>query len=155
MDGSTNNKQQNWLPVFFGIAAASWMPHFSCHYYRLETGSSFVVGNLDFSILDSVLFMLFYLGLVVLNIIAISKRRIRFIAALSSGILHLALGIIHIFRLFTGFNFEVFGYQWSMGASIREILIVIPFGIICIAAAIKIKRDERLSAKSAGDFTDF
>src|SRR5438874_2352981 len=34
--------RESWRRTFFAVAACSWMPHWSCHYYRLETGSSFV-----------------------------------------------------------------------------------------------------------------
>jgi len=37
--------RESWRQIFFAIAACSWMPHWACHYYRLETNSSFVVGS--------------------------------------------------------------------------------------------------------------
>ena len=40
--------KNTWIPVFFAVAACSWMPNWACHYYRLETGSSFVVGSWEF-----------------------------------------------------------------------------------------------------------
>jgi hypothetical protein len=129
-----------WIPIFFGIAACSWMPHWSCHYYRLETGSSFIVGNLNFSAFDSLLSMLLYSILIGLNLASISFIKFRFFAALASGILHLTLGIIHITRFINPFKFEVFDFEWSMGSSLREILIVVPFGMACIAVAIIVNR---------------
>ena len=129
-----------FVPIFFGIAACSWMPHWSCHYYRLETGSSFVVGNLNFSIFDSLLSMFLYSILIIGNIISISYSKFRFVFALSSGILHISLGIIHIIRLIAPFNFEVFGLEWPMASSLREIIIVFPFGILCIAMAVKLNK---------------
>ncbi len=133
------NKNQ-LIAIFFGIAACSWMPHWACHYYRIETGSSFIVGNLHFSILDSLLSMLLYSILICLNLIAISYTKVRFIAALTSGIFHLTLGIVHIVRFINPFPFEVFGLEWSMGSSLREIIIVLPFGIWCIAMAMKVNK---------------
>lgn len=125
------------IPIFFGIAACSWMPHWSCHYYRIETESSFIVGNLSFSIFDSVLSMFLYSFLIILNLLSISLTKIRFIAALLSGILHITLAIIHIVRFINPFTFEVFGYDWSMGSSLREIIFILPFGILCIIVALK------------------
>src|ERR1700722_849968 len=122
-------RKKVWPPVFFGIAACSWMPHWSCHYYRIETQSSFIAGNLNFSILDSVLFMLIYSILIGINLLSISFVKFRFISAVSTGILHLTLGIIHITRFINPFPFEVFNLEWSMGSSLREIIIVFPFGV--------------------------
>ena len=138
----SENVKKPFIPIFFGIAACSWMPHWSCHYYRLETGSSFIVGNLNFSAFDSLLSMFVYSILIIANLLAISFSKVRFIAALSSGILHLGLGFIHIARLISPFNFEVFGFEWSIGSSLREITIVFPFGILCIAMAIKVYKTD-------------
>ena len=129
-----------WIPIFFGIAACSWMPHWSCHYYRIETGSSFIVGSLKFSVFDSLLSLLLYSVLICLNLVSISDTKVRFFAALSSGIFHLTLGIIHITRFINPYQFEVFNLQWSMGSSLREIIIVFPFGILCVAVAVIVNR---------------
>ena len=131
-----------WIPIFFGIVACSWMPHWSCHYYRIETGSTFIVGNLNFSVFDSLLFMLIYSVLIWINLLSISIVKFRFIAALSSGIFHLTLGFIHITRFINPFQFEIFNLEWSMDSSLREIIIVFPFGILCIAVAIIVNRNE-------------
>lgn len=104
--------RQSWLKVFFGLAACSWVPHWSCHYYRLETGSSFVVGNWDFSRLDSAASLLVYTILIAINLVAISSLQWRRPAALLSGLLHLAIGSLHVYRLVSPFCFEVFGYSW-------------------------------------------
>ena len=61
-------RRERWLRVFFGVAACSWMPHWSCHYYRLETGSSFVVGSWEFSPTASAVHMLVYTLLIALNL---------------------------------------------------------------------------------------
>lgn len=127
------------LPVLFGVVACSWMPHWSCHYYRLETQSSFIVGDLHFSFLDSWLSLLLYSSLIVLNLLSISNIKSRFAALLVSGVLHVLLGLIHIIRLIYPFHFEVFGYEWSKWASIREILIVVPFGGVCVVMSLLIK----------------
>ena len=108
------------------------MPHWSCHYYRLETGSSFVVGSWEFSRLDSAISILVYSVLIVINLAAISRLRWRLPAALISGLLHLVIGSLHAYRLFEPFRFEVFGYPWSQSASLREALMVIPFGFLSL-----------------------
>ena len=141
----TEGASKIWLPIFFGIIACSWMPHWSCHYYRIETGSSFVAGGWSFSISDSLLFMVLYSIPISLNLIAISYSKVRFIAALSSGILHLTLGIFHIIRLIDPFTFKVFGFDWSINASLREILIVIPSGLACIIVALALNKKGILS----------
>jgi hypothetical protein len=111
------------------------MPHWSCHYYRLETGSSFVVGSWEFSSLDSIASLLVYTALIAINLAAIYQLRVRWWAAIASGLLHLAIGSLHVYRLFKPFRFEVFGYDWSQRASLREVIIVIPFGLICLLMA--------------------
>ena len=129
-----------WIPVFFGIAACSWMPHWSCHYYRIETNSTFIVGNWNYSINESIVCMIIYSGLIGINLLSIIKIDYRFIAVLLSGVLHLILGIVHVIRLTNPFKFEVFGYAWSEGASIREIIIVGIFGLTCLYFASLIKK---------------
>jgi hypothetical protein len=129
--------RQSWLRVFFGLAACSWMPHWSCHYYRLETGSGFAVGSWDFSRLDSAASLLIYTAFIIINLIAIVRLSWRRSAALLSGVLHLSIGSLHLYRLFEPFRFEVFGYAWSQRASLREVIIVIPFGLVCLFVARK------------------
>jgi len=126
------NLRESWPRVFFATAACSWMPHWSCHYYRLETGSSFVVGSWDFSRFDSVIALTIYSILIGMNLIAVVRLRMQLLAAISSGLLHLAIGGLHSYRLVFPFRFEVFGYTWSPQASLREAIIVIPFGVLCL-----------------------
>lgn len=118
--------------MFFALAACSWMPHWSCHYYRLETGSSFVVGSWEFSRLDSATSLFVYTALISINLFTIVRLSWRRAAAIMSGLLHLVIGSLHMYRLFDPFRFEVFGYDWSQGASLREVLVVIPFGLLCL-----------------------
>ena len=132
MDSGIRN---SWRLLFFGLAACSWMPHWSCHYYRLETGSSFVVGSWEFTRFESVVSLLVYSTLILVNLWAIERAQLRFLAALSSGFLHLAIGSLHIYRLISPFRFEVFGYPWSPQASFREAIIVVPFGLLCLWVA--------------------
>jgi hypothetical protein len=52
---------------------------------------------------------------------------------------HLSLGMLHAYRLVSPFTFEVFGYQWSFGPSLREALVVIPFGLFSLFVAFSLK----------------
>ena len=124
--------REQWQRVFFAIAACSWMPHWACHYYRLETNSSFVVGSWEFTRFDSVVSLLIYSALIVINVIAIVRAAWRLIAGILSGALHLSIGGLHVYRLIEPFRFAVFGHTWPLNASLREVLIVIPFGILCL-----------------------
>lgn len=115
------------------------MPHWACHYYRLETQSTFVVGSWAFSSLDSIVSLLIYSTLVALNLLSISAEKYRILAAALTGIGHLIIGSLHTYRLLHPFTFEVFGYAWTYGASLREVLIVVPFGILSLFVAITVK----------------
>ncbi|MEP6911518.1 MAG: hypothetical protein ABI923_02120 [bacterium] len=130
---------QKFLRIFFGLAACSWMPHWACHYYRLETQSAFVVGSWTFSPLDSSVSLAVYSALVALNLLSISAERYRVTAAALTGIGHLAIGSLHVYRLLQPFRFEIFGYRWTIGASLRETLIVIPFGLLSLFVAITVR----------------
>ena len=128
-------KGERWLPGFFAVAACSWMPHWACHYYRLETASSFVVGRLEFTPRDSVVSMVVYSALIALNIAAVMRAPARAWAALLTGLGHSVIGGVHVVRLLHPFRFEVFGYPWSTGASAREVAIVLGFGILSLCVA--------------------
>lgn len=132
-------RNEKFLKLFYGVAACSWMPHWACHYYRLETNSGFVVGSWVFSPTDSLVSLVVYTVLVVLNLLAISSNRFRTIAATLTATGHLTLGALHAYRLFYPFAFEVFGYPWSYGASLREVLIVVPFGLLSIMVALNVR----------------
>ena len=127
------------LRVFYGLSACSWMPHWACHYYRLETKSTFVVGTWSFSSTDSVLALIAYSVLVAINLASISVEKLRSAAAGLSGICHLSLGLLHAYRLVRPFTFEVFGYSWSYGASLREVLIVVPFSLLSLYVALAVR----------------
>ena len=127
--------KESIFPLFFALSACSWVPHWACHYYRLETGSSFVVGSWSFSTMDSYISLVVYSTLIGLNVLAVGITKFRVSTALVSGLLHLVIGSLHIYRLWSPFTFEVFGYEWSLGASLREVLIVVPFGILCLVVA--------------------
>ena len=124
------------LKIFFALSACSWVPHWACHYYRLETHSTFVVGSWSFSSADSVAALVIYSLLIALNLLAISVGRFQIVAAALTGIGHLSLGLLHVYRLLHPFTFEVFGYSWSYRASLREVLIVVPFGLLSSFVAI-------------------
>ena len=127
---SDSNPASMWLRVFFGLGACSWVPHWACHYYRLETGSSFIVGSWSFSQLDSVVSAGVYVILIAANLACIVMVPPRVWVALLSGLFHLAIGALHVARLFDPFRFEVFGHSWTTGASGRELLVVLPFGAL-------------------------
>jgi hypothetical protein len=128
------------IQLFFVIAACSWMPHLSCHFYRLETHSSFVVGTYSYSRLDSFISIGIYLVFVLLNVFSVVFGRIRVFSALVSGIFHLLLASIHMYRLMHWFTFIVFGYAWPKESTILEISLIGPFGIICITMAVYLWR---------------
>ena len=115
------------------------MPHWACHYYRLETGSGFVVGSWAFSVVDSLVSLLVYTLLIILNLIAIQFESYRVVASGLTAIGHLLIGSLHIYRLIHPFTFEVFGYTWSYGASFREVIAVIPIGLISLLVAYSLK----------------
>jgi len=129
------HRSQRWLSLFFAASACSWVPHWSCHYYRLETGSSFAVGAWDLSPLDSAVALFAYGLLIGLNAGAVAAPRLRLAAAGASGILHVGLGGLHAYRLVAPFRFEVLGYPWSQQASLREALVVTTFGALCLWVA--------------------
>jgi uncharacterized membrane protein len=136
-----NSVSNAWLlRIYFGIAACSWMPHWACHYYRLETHSSFVVGFWAFSSTDSIVALLIYGGLVVLNLLAIQNEKHRLVAATVTGIGHLTIGLLHAFRLVYPFTFEVFGYPWSYGASLREAIISVPFALLSLLVPVSVNK---------------
>jgi len=118
--------------IFYGLIACSFMPHWACHYYRIETESSFVVESWNFTVADSIVFMIIYSIIILLNLFAISFKNLRVTASLIAGIVHLTLGIIHIIRIINPFKFEIFYLNWSLNSSVRECIIIIPFGILCI-----------------------
>jgi len=132
-------KHRGWLPFFFGVGACSWMPHWSCHYYRLETGGSFVVGSWSFSRGDSLAALGCYSLVVILNLVAVAKASSRFWVALISGLTHLAFAGLHAVRVVQPFRFEVLGFQWSQGASVREAVVVGLFGLVSMAVAWRIR----------------
>jgi hypothetical protein len=127
-----------FLRVFFGIAACSWMPHWACHYYRLETHSNFVVGSFAFSPFESFVSLLIYSGLVALNLLAIYKDKYQLAASAMTAIGHLSIGSLHALRLVYPFTFEVFGYSWSFGSSLREALITLPFAALSSLVAVSV-----------------
>src|SRR5438094_9690170 len=98
--------RESWRRVFFALVACSWVPHWSCHYYRLETGSSFAVGSWDFSRFDSALALVIYSGLILACLLAVVRTELQRLAALFSGVLHIALGALHTYRLVNPFRFE-------------------------------------------------
>lgn len=116
------------------------MPHWSCHFYRLETSSGFRVGSWSFTERDSLLAIAVYTLLIVANLSATTAVRPRVTVATISGMLHLLFAAIHFYRLSRPFPFQVFGYDWPMGASLREAIILSAFGMGSLAVAIRLRR---------------
>jgi len=85
-----------FLKIFFAASACSWMPHWACHYYRLETMSSFVVGSRAFSFRDSVVSLFIYSVLIGFSLIAVQAERYRSFVALINGFGHLIIGSLHL-----------------------------------------------------------
>ena len=125
------------IPAFFALSACSWVPHWSCHYYRLETGSGFRVGNWDFSQADSIGAMIVYSILITANVVAVVTPAARLPVGLTSGTLHLCFAALHAVRHFRPFPFEVFGYEWPLSSSLRETLIVGSFGVLSLIVAVR------------------
>ena len=134
------------LPVFFGLSACSWVPHWACHYYRIETNSSFVVGTWSLSFVESSIALIAYGLLIAINLLSIPAGFFRVAAAGLSGLGHVVIGLVHAYRLLHPFTFEVFGYAWTYGASLREAVVVIPFGLLCLVVAAAVRRLDGLAA---------
>ena len=129
-----------WLSWFHAVVACSWVPHWSCHYFRLETQSTFQVGSWRFSRVDSVLALLMYGVLIGSNIAAVGIPTVRFWVLLVSGIAHLSIGFLHLVRVARPFSFEVFGHAWSINSSFREAALALGFGTLCLGVAFTIAR---------------
>lgn len=126
----------NTLNSFYGIIACSLMPHWACHYYRIETQSSFVIGSWRLTILDSYLFIIFYSLLIVFVLLSIRFDSLKLISGLLMGCAHITFGIVHLIRLFHFFQFEIFNLEWSLRSSFRESLISILFGLLCFGLSV-------------------
>ena len=124
------------------------MPHWSCHYYRLETGSTFVVGSYSFSIAASLFAMFVYSAIILASLFAIVTPVMRTPVAIISGVMHLAFAALHAYRIVEPFRFEVLGYPWSHEASIREVGIVGLFGVFSIALGLSLRRRPKAYAIS-------
>lgn len=69
--------KENFAQLFSGTVACSFMPHWACHYYRIETGSSFAVADWAFSFADSFLFLLIYAILITAAMLSIALPSLR------------------------------------------------------------------------------
>jgi hypothetical protein len=67
--------------------------------------------------IDSVVSLVIYSALIAINLIAIVRVAHRSIAGILSGVLHLSIGVLHVYRLIKPFRFEVFGHPWPLNAS--------------------------------------
>jgi hypothetical protein len=140
--------------LFFILIALSFMPHWACHYYRLETGSSFIIGSWSFSPLDSWISLLFYSILVLMNVVSWFFINVRLSTAIVSGCVHTLIGLLHAFRLIHPFRFEVFNLDWPLNSSFREALILLPLGMLCfIMARVNYKERKRIIAEFDKNFS--
>ena len=129
--------------VFFALTACSWMPHWACHFFRLGTGSTFVVGSWTFSRLDSEISLIIYGALALLNLLAVTRADLRIAAALVSASGHSCIGLLHLIRLFHPFRFEILGHPWPLGASAVQSVVLLLLAILCfLAAAIRLRTKE-------------
>lgn len=117
------------------------MPHWACHYYSLETDSSFVVGKWQFSRSENVVSLVIYSGLILMNLICVIVALPRVMAARITGVAHLAIGAVHALRLVRPFRFELFDHRWPIAASAREVAIVGVFGLLSLLVADSLRRD--------------
>ena len=99
-----------------------------------------MVGKWKFSVRHSILSLLVYSFLIAMNLVAIGFVEYRVFSATISGLGHLSIGLLHVYRLGRPYHFEVFGYEWSQGASLREVFIVIPFALLCLIVAASLLR---------------
>ena len=130
---------QRWIPLFFAASACTWVPHAACHYYRLETRSAFAVGSWEFTPADSTVALALYCLLIAANLWATAYPAPRVAVAITSGALHLCFAALHFYRLAAPFAFRVFGYEWSLAASLREAVILSIFGLVSIAVGVQMK----------------
>ncbi|MBI3448326.1 MAG: hypothetical protein HY049_05350 [Acidobacteria bacterium] len=128
------------LSVFFTISACSWMPHWACHFFRLGTGSTFAVGSWSFSALDSAVSLGVYGIIVLINILATTHTGFRPAAAFTSGLGHLGIGAVHVWRLISPFRFEILGQSWPLSASAVQATILLPFSLLCFLVFVKVMR---------------
>ena len=135
---SVSNFSRSSVSVFFTVSACSWMPHWACHYYRLETHSTFAVGDWSFSRSASVMAIAVYTLVILMNVLAVVSQPFRVSVAMSSGVLHLMFASLHAYRLIHPFRFDVLGYNWPLSASFHEVLIVGVFGLLSILVGMAI-----------------
>ena len=57
---------------------------------------------------------------------------------MATALLHIIIGSVHVVRLLRPFTFEVFSYPWSYGASLREVVVVLSFGVVCLMVTAKL-----------------
>ena len=145
ISGQAQSRIQNHA-VFFALTACSWVPHWTCHYFRLGTNSSFIVADWTFTKLHSEISLACYAVLVALNILAIVRTGLRLFAAGLSGVGHTCIGALHLFRLVRPFPFLILGQPWSLTASAIQAGILLPYGILCLAIAFNLNRGRLVSS---------
>ena len=99
-----------------------------------------MIGSWSFSFFESGLFLLFYSLLIAINLASLSIEQLRVGTAGTSGTFHLLIGGFHLYRLFNPVTFEVFDHPWPRSASVREVVIVVPFGLLSLFVMGKLRR---------------
>src|SRR5690348_9086158 len=107
------DRAEDSLKFISALSALSWMPHWACHYYRLETASRFVAGAWEFSRGDSVAALFIYGSLIAGGLACIKFQTARSYYLLVSGFLHIVIASFQLYRLAAGLPFIVFSYEWS------------------------------------------
>ena len=116
----------------WAILSCTYMPHLSCHYYKLATNSSFIVGNWQMDLKDSIILIIFYFLLISGCILSIICRQIRKPIGIIAIAVHSSLGIIHLLRIAYPFKFKIFNIEWPMHSSILEVILSIPCALLAI-----------------------
>jgi hypothetical protein len=128
--------QEKSIALINSVLACSWLPHWSCHYYTLETHTQFIVNDYTYTRTDSYLSLILYSVLSGLNILSINYKGLRRVSWSLTACGHLSISTFHIFRLLYGFPFIVFDQLWPISASLRETLIILPLGLLSTGLAV-------------------
>jgi hypothetical protein len=121
----------------WALLGYTYIPHLSCHYYKLATNSTFIVANWQMDLKDSIIMIIFYFSLAGSCILAILFRQIRKPIGIIAMAVHLTLGIIHFIRIWYPFKFEVFNIEWPLHSSLLEVFISIPCAFLALLLLLK------------------
>lgn len=74
------------------------------------------------------------------NVVAVGVTTVRSSVLLVSGVAHLVIGFLHLARVVRPFRFEVLGHAWSRGSSLREAVLALGLGVLCLGMALTATR---------------